>query len=138
MRRQNSIAVKSSRPRILVVDDEPALLKLLMAGLSRWGFEVLAASQGVEAMMQFLANAGDISAIVTDVDMPRMGGLAFAHAVREAGFRGRIVVMSGNLSPAQLKAFESCRVSGFFSKPFDVSLLAAMLSGAEEFTDDLA
>jgi CheY-like chemotaxis protein len=130
--------MKMAMSRILVVDDDPALLTLLKAGLSRWGFDVICACHGVDAMMQYRACEGEIAAIITDVDMPQMGGLAFARSVREAGFKGRIVIMSGNLKPEELRAFECCRVSGFFSKPFDVSLLAAMLSGLGEPADDLA
>ena len=123
--------------RILVVDDDPSMLTLLKAGLSRWGFEIHTACQGVDAMMQFRAKADDITAIVTDIDMPRMGGLDFVRAVRDAGFPGRIVVMSGRMAPDQLKAFQDCRVSGFFSKPFDIALLATMLSRPAELADDL-
>ncbi len=125
------------RSRILVVDDEPALLGVLKTGLIRWGYEVLTACQGVDAMIQLRANEGKISAIVTDVDMPRMGGLEFIRAVREAGFKGRIVIMSGRLVTDELKAFQDCRGSGFCSKPFDISLLATMLSKAEESADDM-
>ena len=129
--------MSSCRSQILVVDDEPALLRVLKIGLIRCGYEVLTACQGVDALIQFRANDGEISAIVTDVDMPRMGGLEFIRAVREAGFKGRIVVMSGRMAPDELKAFRDCRVSGFFSKPFDISLLATMLSGAGESADDM-
>jgi two-component system, cell cycle sensor histidine kinase and response regulator CckA len=123
--------------RILVVDDDPSMLTLLKAGLSRWGFEVHTACQGVDAMMQFRAKAGDITAIVTDIDMPRMGGLDFVRAVRDAGFQGRIIVMSGRMTPDELSAFQGFRVNGFFSKPFDISLLATMLSRPAELADDL-
>jgi two-component system cell cycle sensor histidine kinase/response regulator CckA len=123
--------------RILVVDDDPSMLTLLKAGLSRWGFEVHTACQGVDAMMQFRAKADDITAIVTDIDMPRMGGLEFVRAVRDAGFHGRIIVMSGRMTPDELRAFQGYRVSGFFSKPFDISVLATMLSCAGIDTEDL-
>ena len=126
------------RSRILVVDDNPALLTLLKAGLARWGFDVSTAGHGIDAMMQYRASEEQIVAIITDVDMPRMGGLDFARAVREAGFKGRIVIMSGNLKPEELRAFECCGVSGFFAKPFDVTLLAAMLSRPADSADDLA
>jgi DNA-binding NtrC family response regulator len=130
--------MSTSRSRIMFVDDDPSLLKLLGAGLARWGFEVICACHGVDAMMQYRANAEELAAIITDVDMPRMGGLDLARSVREAGFQGRLIIMSGRMSPGELQAFQTCRVSGFFSKPFDVSLLATMLSGAGESADDLA
>jgi len=129
--------MSSCRSRILVVDDELALLGILKIGLMRWGYEVLTACQGVDAMIQLRANEGKISAIVTDVDMPQMGGLEFIRAAREAGFKGRIVIMSGRMMPDELKAFQDCRVSGFFSKPFNISILARMLSRDGESADDM-
>ena len=124
--------MNSRRLRILVVDDDASLLAGLKASLSHWGFEVHTASQGVEAMTQFRANANDFTAIVTDLEMPKMGGLAFVQSVRDAGYKGRIVVMSGRLSTSELRSFETLRISGFFTKPFDVGMLATMLSSVSE------
>jgi CheY-like chemotaxis protein len=127
--------MSSCQSRILVVDDDPAMLGVLKTGLTRMGYEVLIACQGVEAMIQLHANEGNISAIVTDVDMPRMGGLELIRAARDAGFKGRIVIMSGRMAPHELKAIEDCRISGFFSKPFDVGILATMLRDGEPAND---
>jgi DNA-binding NtrC family response regulator len=128
--------VNAGRPRLLVVDDDPALRRMLTGTLTRWGYDVIAASDGAEALLQFRAHEGEFSAIVSDVDMPGMDGLEFARAVRQAGFEGRLVIMSGRLTVDELHAFTSCRVSGFFSKPFDIGLLATMLSRPEA-TDEL-
>jgi hypothetical protein len=43
------------------------------------------------------------------------------------GYQGRIIVMAGNLTVEELRAYEPHAISGFFSKPFDPSLLATML-----------
>ena len=66
---------------------------------------------------------------MTDNDMPQMNGLDFVRAVRKIGFKGRIVVMSGNLKAENLRAYQEQAVSGFFHKPFETGLLAAMLLG---------
>lgn len=59
--------------------------------------------------------------------MVPMNGLEFVRTVRELGYRGRIVVMSGCLSREELKEYERHAISGFFHKPFNVSMLAALL-----------
>jgi methylmalonyl-CoA mutase cobalamin-binding subunit len=56
-----------------------------------------------------------------------MNGLEFVRSVRELGFKGRIVVISGNLKPEDLRAYQDHAISGFFHKPFETGLLAAML-----------
>ena len=113
--------------RILCVEDNPLLHMPLKIGLGAYGFEVITASHGIDALMQYKAHSGDFSAIVTDNDMPHMNGLEFVRAVREIGFKGRIVVMSGNLKAEDLRAYQDYAISGFFHKPFEISLLATML-----------
>lgn len=53
------------RFRILYVDDNPALLQTLKMGLEADGFEVVAASNGVEALRLYEEQAGDFGAVVT-------------------------------------------------------------------------
>jgi chemotaxis family two-component system sensor histidine kinase/response regulator PixL len=117
--------------RILCVDDNAPFQTALKLGLGVYGFEVIAASHGIDALMQYKAYSGDFGAIVTDNDMPQRGGLEFVRAVRKMGYIGRIVVMSGNLTPESLRAYLEHSISGFFHKPFEISLLAAMLLQAD-------
>jgi CheY-like chemotaxis protein len=77
--------------------------------------------------MQYKANAGNFGTIVTDNDMPQMNGLEFVRSLREIGFKGRIVVMSGHFKPEDLRAYQAHAISGFFHKPFEMNLLATML-----------
>jgi CheY-like chemotaxis protein len=112
--------------RILCVDDNPMFQKMLKIALGTYGFEVITASDGIDALMQYKAHAGRFGAIISDHDMPRMNGLGFVRAVREAGYKGRIVIMSGRLTVEELREYEPYAISGFFHKPFEVSLLAAM------------
>ena len=59
--------------RILVVDDDPDINRLLRTRLTARGYEVSAASDGVEALEQIEAVGPDL--VFLDVSMPRMGGL---------------------------------------------------------------
>jgi len=59
--------------------------------------------------------------------MPQMNGLEFVRTIREIGYKGRIMVMSGRLNVKDLHAYQEHTISGFFHKPFETSLLAAML-----------
>ncbi len=84
--------------RMLCVDDNAPLLQTMALGFAVYGFEVITASHGIDAIMQFQARGGRFDVIVTDNDMPRMNGLEFVRSVRALGFKGRILVMSGRLS----------------------------------------
>lgn len=114
--------------RILLADDNSSLLLVLKTSLEQYGFEVITASDGRDALTQFKAHSGDFGAIVTDHDMPHMNGMKLVRSVREIGFKGRIVVMSGRLTVKDLRAYEDYAIGGFFHKPFKTDLLATMLA----------
>jgi CheY-like chemotaxis protein len=120
-----------SLSRVLCVEDEPAFQQMLKLALARYGLEVVTASDGVDAMMQYKAHNGQFACLISDNDLPQMNGLEFVRAVRQMGYRGRIVIMSGRLTVQELHAYEPLGISGFFSKPFEVGMLAALLLQSE-------
>jgi DNA-binding response OmpR family regulator len=81
--------------RILCIDDDSALLRMLAAGLEFHGFKVVTACDGIEAVVNFRENEGRFDAIVTDRDLPEMNGFEVARMVRDEGFTGPIYMMSG-------------------------------------------
>lgn len=113
--------------RILCVDDNPSMLQMLKLGFGVYGFEVTTASHGIDALMQFRANAGNFATILTDNDMPNMNGVEFIKQVRALGYKGRVLVMSGRLTSTACQAYQDLEVSGFLSKPFEISMVATML-----------
>ena len=113
--------------RILCIEDDPALQMLLKLGLTRYGFEVITATHGIDAMMQYRAQEGRFDAVLSDHDLPYLNGLELVRRLREMGYEGRIVVMSGRLSAGELYEYAPYAISGFFHKPFEIGLLATML-----------
>ncbi|MEQ1770942.1 MAG: response regulator [Devosia sp.] len=118
--------------RVLVVDDEP-LIRLGMASMvEEAGFLVSEAASADEAIAT-LERIGDVSLIITDVDMPGgMDGLLLAHHVRRQWPQMGVIIVSGKvgLQPAELP--EGAR---FFTKPFEEApLLRAVreLSGGAQ------
>jgi CheY-like chemotaxis protein len=96
-------------------------------GLEHYGFEVVTACNGAEALLQFKAHSGKFDAILTDNEMPQMNGLEFVRSIFHEGFKGRIVVMSGNFKPEELQAYQSYPISSFVHKPLDlISIIAAL------------
>lgn len=80
---------------VLVVDDEHAIRQSIAQALERNGFRVLTSSDGREALALFLQHRSGIRLLVTDVMMPRMGGLGLIRAVRSLEPKLRVVAMSG-------------------------------------------
>src|SRR5204862_3698312 len=71
----------SAKPRILVVDDQPANVKLLEQLLSLSGYEVVTALSGEEALQKLVAAMPDL--VLLDVVMPKMSGYQVCRAIRE-------------------------------------------------------
>jgi len=71
----------SARRHILVVDDSPTVREMEREALSRVGYEVSTASDGMQAW--WMLRRGHFDLVVTDIDMPRMDGLALLRLIRQ-------------------------------------------------------
>ncbi len=111
---------------ILLVDDEADIRAIAELALARvGGFEVTTAASGAQALQ--LARERRFDAIVLDVMMPNMGGIATAHAMRAdpACADTPIVLLTAKSgADAELTA---APVDGILSKPFDPMTLASEL-----------
>lgn len=68
-------------PRILAVDDEPNIVRLIQVNLERHGYQVETANNGVQALEKIRANRPDL--IVSDVMMPEMDGFELLTTIRK-------------------------------------------------------
>jgi CheY-like chemotaxis protein len=116
--------------RVLCVDDDALFVALLKIGLESHGFEVITAKHGLDALKEIRGHADEFDAILTASDMPEMNGLELVRSLRKQEFKGRIVVMSGNLKPSDVEAFSAQGISTFVKKPFNLSRLIALFSNA--------
>jgi len=82
------------RERILLVEDERPLRVATARILAGHGYEVIAASDGVEAL-EFLDDEPDIDVVVTDIAMPRMRGDELARVISERRPGTRVIMMTG-------------------------------------------
>ncbi len=80
---------------ILVVDDDPSIRTVISATLKHHGYLVMNARDGGEALMLCSVRLAEIALIVTDVDMPRLGGMALARAALKLRPDIRLLAMSG-------------------------------------------
>jgi CheY-like chemotaxis protein len=80
---------------LLVVEDEPAFRDLLHAGLQSRGYQVLVASNGVEALQVAERHSGPIRLLITDVIMPQMSGPELAKSLKKVRRNTEVLYMSG-------------------------------------------
>lgn len=115
------------RPVVVVVDDEPVLRRLMGAALQQH-FRVLLAADGSEALALFKLAGLGIAAVVTDIRMPGMDGLALAAALRDLGATIPILFVSGYSVIGEAPA-------PFLAKPFPpddlLASVQALLLGAD-------
>ncbi|NUP05297.1 MAG: response regulator [Polyangiaceae bacterium] len=93
LERRSSIPV-NLRPRVLLVDDDTLLLRVMHAALSTMGFDVVPASCPHVALEHARSSPSAFDVIVTDYAMPRMSGLELAGEIRQVAPGIRIVVHS--------------------------------------------
>ena len=112
--------------KILVVDDESRMRKLVKDFLSREGYTVLEAADGVEAMDIFYENK-DIALIILDVMMPRMDGWQVCREVRALSQVPIIMLTARGEERDELQGFE-LGVDEYISKPFSPKILVARVN----------
>jgi len=113
--------------RVLVVDDEPALLAVMQRALGRMGHTVLLAPNGRAALA--LVEAQPIDVVVSDLMMPEMSGagLASALADRHPALRRRLIVMTGGAVTPEDEAFLTREDVMVVNKPVSLSDLEAAM-----------
>lgn len=114
--------------RILAVDDEPPLRKLLRTGLDAHGFDVLEAEDGKAALALLRRNAIDL--MVLDLGLPGMDGFEVIRQLREAGSALPIVVLSARADEAGKVRALDMGADDFVTKPFGMDELLARIRAA--------
>ena len=112
--------------KILVVDDESRMRKLVKDFLTREGYTVLEAGDGMEAMDIFYANK-DIALIILDVMMPKMDGWQVCREIRESSKVPIIMLTARSEERDELQGFD-LGVDEYISKPFSPKILVARVN----------
>ncbi len=129
-----------SQKRILVVDDEPLFLSSVAEALAAEGFsEVDTAGDGGEALEKLGATRFDL--VVTDLNMPGIGGVEMLAGISQAEFGGRVMVVSAYLTDETERAVRQLGAIACLEKPIDlttlIELVRAALSHPESVLDGL-
>ncbi|MEV7633018.1 response regulator [Microbacterium sp. NPDC089318] len=110
--------------KLLIADDDPQLVRALRITLAAHGYDVIAASDGAEAVTLAAQSHPDI--ILLDLGMPRLDGMEVIHALR-GWTRAPIIVVSGRTGSADKIDALDAGADDFVTKPFQVDELLARL-----------
>lgn len=111
-------------PKILVVDDDPSLLRFLEVNLTQRDFQVIQARDGVEALEQFSSQQPDL--IILDLMIPKLDGWAVCRRIRETSIVPIIVLSARGDNDGKIEALY-LGADDYLTKPFGVQELLARL-----------
>lgn len=114
----------TKKPLILVVDDEPQILRVLRASLPARGFEVRTAPGGEEALDEIHKEMPDL--IILDLAMPEISGLEVCRRVRESSTVPIIVLSAKGLESDKVQAL-NFGADDYVTKPFGMEELFARM-----------
>ncbi len=108
--------------RVLVVDDEPAILRVVRLNLSRHDFRVATAENGQEALAQYTAQHPDV--VLLDLGLPDMDGLELIGQIRERASTPIIILSARGAERDKVRALD-LGADDYLTKPFGVDELLA-------------
>jgi len=131
--RETTAAV--GRPRghgelLLLVDDENGLRTITEQVLTTFGYRVLAAANGADAVELYSQHQDEIALVITDLNMPVMDGGATIKALLQLNPAARIIAVSGLNENSEMLAESRPRIRKFLAKPYMVETLLTTIQAA--------
>jgi len=114
---------RGSGELILVVDDEAAIREITKGTLELFGYSVLTASDGTEAVALYAQHRDRIKVVLTDLMMPYMDGAATIRALRKINPELKVIGSSGLTSNGKETELTKLGVNGFLIKPYSAERL---------------
>jgi two-component system chemotaxis response regulator CheY len=115
--------------KVLVIDDSASVRQTVSKALSRAGFQVIQAADGIEGAKQIRAQE-DLAVVVCEINVPRLHGLDMLESVQqELAEKGVIVaVLTSETNPDVILRGRRAGVKSWFIKPFREGLLVAAVN----------
>ncbi len=120
---------------ILVVDDEATVRQLAYEILKKLGFNVLTASDGLEALEMFRQRPGEIRTVLLDATMPHLDGPETLRTLRRDGINVRVILSSGYSEANIAEQCGDARPDAFIEKPYTIGRLVQVLSSLGQYEE---
>lgn len=115
------------QPRILVVDDEPAIRRFLTMALACEGYHVLVAEDGLDALQQMQESDVLPDVMLLDMRMPRMDGPELLKTMHADARLRRVPVLALSATKGMIDS-STLRLAAYFDKPFNLDELLDTIS----------
>jgi PAS domain S-box-containing protein len=115
--------------RVLLVDDNALVSETFAALLGAAGHSVVAATDGGEGWEIFSRRNGEFDLVLADCNMPGLNGADLLRRIKATEFRGRVVLVSGYLTPEMSEQLTKLGADAVLRKPFTPSKLMAAIAG---------
>ena len=112
---------------ILVVDDEASILTITSQTLQTFGYRVLTATDGAEAVALYAEHKNEIAVVLTDMMMPVMDGAATIHAMKQINPAIKIIAVSGLNENGSMTKVSGTGVKHFLTKPYTAATLLKIM-----------
>jgi two-component system chemotaxis response regulator CheY len=123
-----TMASNSMVPVVLVADDSSVARRQVANALCRLTLELREASDGFQALE--VIETTSVALLITDINMPRMGGVELLITVFERGFKVPSIVLTSEARVERLREARGAGALGWITKPFDPDHLATSVSRA--------
>ena len=125
-------SLKGHGELILLVDDEPVILRVTAMVLDKQNYRVLCATDGPEALAVFAQQMDSITVVLTDINLPSMDGIALIRAIKEMKPEMVFITSTGQSDELRLGELQKLGVRNFLTKPYDASNLIRAVREALE------
>ena len=116
--------------RILVIDDEPSVVQLTEAILSKLGYRVISYSNSILAFEMFKDFPEQFDLVITDFRMPRLNGAELCKRILHIRPGIPVIICAGDASDVDEDAIKTCGATDFVRKPFLTNVFVAAVSNA--------
>jgi CheY-like chemotaxis protein len=116
--------------RILVVEDDPLLRRVVVQILQTWGYAILEAPDGLQALEQVREGPADLSLVLLDIMLPLLNGLEVARRVLAERPDLPVVACSAALTDEVVEDLRDAGVRVFLPKPYSPEALQATIAQA--------
>ena len=110
--------------RVLLVDDDPAIVNMICLMLERLGYNVTSTTDSTTALKRFKTDPGNFDLVITDMAMPKMSGDRLAAELLNVRNDIPILLCTGHSDTVDEKKAKEIGIRGFAMKPLDMRKLA--------------
>ena len=112
---------------VLLVDDEEGVLMMAETLLSKSGYKVLTARDGIDAISLYAVNKDEIKLVLTDIMMPFVDGVALVRALKNMNDNVKVIASTGQAEESRLSEFKAQGIGVFLLKPYNAKQLLTII-----------